>query len=117
MAGQVPTPPPNTSQPVLVALSFLAAMSIINGGLAALEVLPVKVVGCIALGTAAATYGIGYYLRAKVVPAEAVAASLDGEGVLRSGPADQTIPTGTEVEISPAGRSPYSDNDGHTYSG
>lgn len=100
---------PSSSKPVLVVLSFLTAMNVINGGLAALDVLPVKTVGLLALATAAVSAGVGFYLQGRVVPAEAVAARVTGDGKLVSGPADQTIPTGTEVQLTRASdlSSPY----------
>ncbi len=102
------TAAPSASQPVLVVMSILAGLNVVNGGLGALGIVSAQVAGCIALGTAAVAAGIMFYLRGVVVPADAVAVRVDGNGVLRSGPADQTIPTGAEVE--PAVRatpSPY----------
>jgi hypothetical protein len=101
------TATPSQSRPVLVMLSILTGLNVVNGGLAALDVLPVKTVGLIALGTAAVSAGIGFYLQGVVVPLDAVAARVTGDGKVVSGPADQTIPTGREVEVTRTGDSPY----------
>jgi len=103
------TAAPSASKPVLIVLSILTGMNVINGGLAALEVLPAKTVGLLALGTAAVSAAVGFYLQGVVVPVDAVAARVTGDGQLVSGPADPTIATGVPVEVSPAGPSPYSD--------
>jgi hypothetical protein len=98
---------PSASKPVLIVLSVLAGMNVVNGGLGAREVVPAQVVGLLALGTAAVTTGLMFYLQGVVVPANAVAARITGDGQLVSGPADQTIPTGTQVEISPTADGDY----------
>jgi hypothetical protein len=95
------SPVPSASKPVLVVLSVLAGLNVVNGGLGALDVVPAQVVGLIALGTAAVTTGLMFYLQGVVVPANAVAARVTGDGQLVSGPADQTIPTGTQVQLTP----------------
>lgn len=92
---------PSASKPVLVVLSVLVSLNVINGGLGALEVVPVKVVGLLALGTAAVSAGIMFYLQGVVVPLNAVAARVTGDGQLVAGPAEQTIPTGAQVQLSP----------------
>jgi hypothetical protein len=93
---------PSSSRPVLMLLSVLVGMNVINGGLGALDVLPAKTVGLIALGTAAVSAGVGFYLQGAVVPVDAVGARLTGDGKMVTGAADPTIQPGTEVVISPA---------------
>lgn len=95
------TPAPSASKPVLIVLSVLAGLNVVNGGLAALEVVPVKVCGVLALATAAITFGVQYYLQGVVVPLDAVAARVTGDGQLVAGPAEQTIPTGAQVQLAP----------------
>lgn len=92
---------PSASKPVLVVLSVLVSLNVINGGLGALEVVPAKVVGLLALGTAAVSAGIMFYLQGVVVPLDAVAARVTGDGQMVAGPAEQTIPTGAQVQLSP----------------
>lgn len=101
------TPAPSASKPVLIVLSILAGLNVINGGLGALEVVPAKVVGLLALGTAAATAGIMFYLQGVVVPLQAVAARVTGDGQLVAGPAEQTIPTGAQVQLTPTTPLPH----------
>jgi len=96
------SPAPSASKPVLIVLSILAGLNVVNGGLGALEVVPAKVVGLLALGTAAVTAGIMFYLQGVVVPLQAVAARVTGDGQLVAGPAEQTIPTGAQVQLTPA---------------
>lgn len=99
---------PSASRPVLMVLSILVGLNVVNGGLGALEVVPSKVIGLIALGTAAVSAGIGFYLQGAVVPRDAVAARLTGDGQMVAGEATN-IPTGTKVELSAdTGPSPYS---------
>lgn len=101
------TAAPSSSKPVLIVMSILAGLNVVNGGLGALEVVPAKVVGIIALGTAAVAAAIGFYLQGAVVPANAVAARVTGDGQLVAGDAT-VISTGTKVELSPdTGPSPY----------
>lgn len=95
------SPAPSASKPVLIVLSILAGLNVVNGGLGALEVVPAKVVGLLALGTAAVTAGIMFYLQGVVVPLQAVAARVTGDGQLVAGPAEQTIPTGAQVQLTP----------------
>lgn len=101
------TPTPSTSKPVLVVLSVIVGLNVVNGGLGALEVVPAKVVGLIALGTAAVAAGISFYLQGVVVPLNAVAARVTGDGQLVAGPAEQTIPTGAQVQLSPTSPGNY----------
>jgi hypothetical protein len=103
---------PSSSKPVLVVLSILVGLNVINGGLLTLEVMPAKVVGLLALGTAAVSAAVGFYLQGVVVPVDAVAARVTGDGKIVTGDADPTIRPGTEVEVSPVGPSPYSDPHG-----
>jgi hypothetical protein len=86
---------------VLIVLSVLAGLNVVNGGLGALDVVPAKVVGLLALGTAAVTAGMMFYLQGQVVPLDAVAARVTGDGQLVAGPAEQTIPTGAQVQLMP----------------
>lgn len=92
---------PSASKPVLIAFSILAGLNVVNGGLAALEVVPAKAVGILALGTAAVTAGLMFYVQGVVVPLPAVAARVTGDGQLVAGPAEQTIPTGAQVQLVP----------------
>jgi hypothetical protein len=91
----------SASKPVLIVLSILTGLNVINGGLGALDVVPAKVVGLLALGTAAVTASVMFYLQGKVVPLDAVAARVTGDGQLVAGPAEQTIPTGAQVQLTP----------------
>jgi hypothetical protein len=97
---------PSSSQPVLIVMSILAGMNVVNAGLGVLHVVSATVVGLLALGTAAVAAGIGFYLRGTVVPLDAVAARVTGDGKVVSGPADQTIPTGREVQLAPVTHGP-----------
>lgn len=101
---------PSASKPVLIVLSVLTGLNVVIGGLGALEVVPAKVVGLIALGAAAVSAGVGFYLQGVVVPLSAVAARVTGDGKLVSGPAEQTIPTGAEVQLTPAADGRYAPN-------
>lgn len=107
MSHSSPVPAPSASKPVLIVFSLLAAMNVVNGGLAALDVLPVKVVGIIALATAGVTAGVMFYVQGVVVPLEAVGARLTNDGKMVTGPADQTIPAGTEVQLTPTAPGAY----------
>jgi hypothetical protein len=86
---------------VLIVLSVLAGLNVVNGGLGVLDVVPAEVVGLLALGTAAVTAGMMTYLHGVVVPANAVAARVTGDGQMVAGPAEQTIPTGAQVQLTP----------------
>lgn len=99
--------PSSTSKPVLIVLSILTGMNVVNGGLSALEIVSVQVAGLIALGTAAVSAAIGFYLQGQVVPLGAVDVRITGDGKRVASEASK-IPTGTEVDVRPVGPSPYS---------
>ncbi len=101
------TAAPSASKPVLIVFSVLAGLNVVNGGLAALDVVPVKVIGILALGTAAVTAAVMFYVQGVVVPLNAVAARVTNDGKMVSGPAEQTIPTGAEVQLTPTAPLPY----------
>lgn len=90
----------SASKPVLVAFSFLAALNVMNAGLGALELVSAQVAGAIALGTAAITAGLAYYVQGQVTPADAVAARVTGDGQLVAGPAAGLVQTGTPIQLS-----------------
>lgn len=95
------------SKPLRIAFAILVGLNVVNGGLGALELVPVAVVGLIALGTAAVTAGLTFYVEGSVTPANAVAARVTEDGSLVAGPATN-IPDGTKVEVSTdTGPSPY----------
>lgn len=98
---------PSASKPVLIVTSVLAGLNVVTAGLGVLEVVPAKVVGIIALATAAVAAAVGAYLQGVVVPLNAVAARVTGDGQLVAGPAEQTIPTGAQVQLTPTADGGY----------
>ena len=91
-----------TPEPVLIAMSVLAGLQILFGGVGSVTffadyelVAAICAVGMVAVGAAQA--GVMYYVRGKVVPLENVVERVDGNGVVRAGPANTLVEEGTAV--------------------
>lgn len=99
-------PVPTTSKPLRIAFAVIGAMGVFTGGLGVLEVLDTKVVGVLVLSQAAIAFGLRYYVEGQVTPSKAVEVRITGDGQRVAAEGSQ-IPTGTPVDVEPAGPSPY----------
>lgn len=106
MSHQSQPPVPSSSKPLRIAFAVIGGLGIFTGGLGVLEVLDVKVVGVMVLSQAAIAYGLRHYAESQVVPKTAVEVRITGDGQRVAGEGSQ-IPTGTPVDVSPSGPSPY----------
>lgn len=97
---------PSTSKPLRIAFAVIGAMGIVTGGLGVLDVVDAKIVGVAVLAQAAIAYGLRYYVEDQVTPSNAVEVRITGDGQRVAGEGSQ-IPTGTPVDVQPAGPSPY----------
>lgn len=87
------------SKPVRTMTAVLAAYTFIVGGLATLDVLPVKWIGVLGLLGGAITLGYGTYTGTQTTPWSAVVAKATSSGLVVAGPAADTA-TGKEVTVS-----------------
>lgn len=106
MSHQSQPPVPSTSKPLRIAFAVIGALGVFTGGLGVLELVDVKVVGVLVLSQAAVAYGLKYYVEGQVTPTSAVEVRITGDGQRVAGEGSQ-IPTGTPVDVSPSGPSPY----------
>lgn len=101
------TAAPSASKPVLIAFGVLAGLNALNGGLAASDLVSKEVAAWIALVTGVVAAVLAVVVQGVVVPLNAVGARLTGDGKMVSGPADQTIPNGAEVQLTPTAEGGY----------
>jgi len=73
-------------QPVVIVFSILAALQVINGGLALIDSIPKDVAGIISLVIGAITAAASFYVRAMVTPWEEVVSKIE-DGHVVAGPA------------------------------
>lgn len=92
---------PSASKPVLIAFGILAGLNALNGALAGTDMVPKVVAAWIAIGTGVLAAILAVVVQGVVVPLNAVGARLTRDGKMVSGPADQTIANGAEVELTP----------------
>lgn len=74
-------------QPVVIVFSIIAALQVINGGLAVTDVFSEEVAGAIALVIGAITAGASFYVRAMTAPWDTVISKINDQGVAVPGPA------------------------------
>lgn len=92
---------PKKPQPVLIAMSVLAALDVAVAGVALSDLIGERAVGLLVLALAAVKAGVAYYLHGVVVPLDDTAAYLDPAGRQIAGPA-ASVPDGREVIVSEA---------------
>lgn len=74
-------------QPVVIVFSIIAALQVINGGLAVTDVFSDEVAGIIALVIGALTAGASFYVRAMTAPWDTVVSKINEKGLVIPGPA------------------------------
>ena len=89
-------------EPVVIVFSVLAALQVINGGLALIDSIDKDVAGIISLVIGAITAGASFYVRAMVTPWEQVVAKVT-DGQIVQGPASAATPPPTPPPAPPAG--------------
>jgi hypothetical protein len=73
-------------QPVVIVFSILAALQVLNGGLALIDTIPKDVAAIISLVIGAVTAGASFYVRGMVTPWPQVVSSIQ-DGHVVAGPA------------------------------
>ncbi len=73
-------------EPVVIVFSILAALQVINGGLALVDSIPKDIAGIISLVIGAVTAGASLYVRGMVAPWETVVSKIQ-DGHVVAGPA------------------------------
>jgi len=84
----------NTNRPVVIVYSILAALQVINGGLALIDTLDKDIAAIIALVIGAVTAGAAFWVEAQVTPWNQVVSKMQG-GTVVAGPASGVVPPET----------------------
>lgn len=85
----VNTVPATKPQPVLVIMSIMTGVTFVVGGLAAANLVSVRVIGIIMIVVAGVNQAMAYYLRGQVVPLADVASYVNTDRVVVNGPASR----------------------------
>jgi len=80
-----------TNRPVVIVYSILAALQVINGGLALIDTLDKDIAAIIALVIGAITAGAAFWVESQVTPWNQVVSKMQG-GQVVAGPASGVVP-------------------------
>jgi hypothetical protein len=93
-------------EPVVIVFSILAALQVINGGLALIDTIDKDVAAIISLVIGAITAGASFYVRAMVMPWNQVVSRVTEQGTVVAGPAAGVTPGNTGIVGPEAGGTP-----------
>jgi len=80
-----------TNRPVVIVYSILAALQVINGGLALIDTLDKDIAAIIALVIGAITAGAAFWVESQVTPWDQVVSKMQ-DGTVVAGPASGVVP-------------------------